>query len=155
MPVLQNARHEKFAQEIAKGKTQAESYELAGYKPSEHHASRLASNGKVQARVAELQGRGAERAAVTIESLISEAEAARAMAMKTEQPAAAISAITAKAKLAGLWVEKTDNTNRVKRDATDYSRTELAAILGQPHTRNGSNGTVAPNGRAREPDSVH
>lgn len=30
MPVLKNARHEKFAQALAKGKTADEAYQLAG-----------------------------------------------------------------------------------------------------------------------------
>lgn len=49
---------------------------------------------------------------MTIESLILEAEEARALAMKIDQPSAAVSALTAKAKLAGLWIEKSERTNR-------------------------------------------
>jgi hypothetical protein len=46
---------------------------------------------------------------VTIESLIAEAEAARAKAMAEKGgAAAAVSALTAKAKLAGMWREKVD-----------------------------------------------
>ena len=56
VPVLANARHEKFAQGLAKGMSATEAYRKAGYKPSDQHASRLARNGKVRARVAELQG---------------------------------------------------------------------------------------------------
>jgi hypothetical protein len=48
-------------------------------------------------------------AKVTIESLIAEAEAARAKAMSEKGgAAAAVSALTAKAKLAGMWREKVD-----------------------------------------------
>jgi hypothetical protein len=51
----------------------------------------------------------AERAAVTVQSLIDEAEQARIKAMESANgAAAAVSAITAKAKLAGLWREKVD-----------------------------------------------
>lgn len=53
MPALTNPRHERFAQGLAKGKTQAEAYADAGYKPSEPNASRLTSNEKVQANRAE------------------------------------------------------------------------------------------------------
>jgi phage terminase small subunit len=62
MPVLKNARHEQFAQALAKGKAQAKAYAAAGYKPSEHHASRLASNGKVAARVREILAKVADKA---------------------------------------------------------------------------------------------
>jgi len=34
MPVLNNPRHELFAQYLAQDKTQDEAYKLAGYKPS-------------------------------------------------------------------------------------------------------------------------
>ena len=60
MPVLQNARHETFAQGLAKGMSASKSYREAGYKPSDQHASRLARNGKVRERVAELQGSTAD-----------------------------------------------------------------------------------------------
>jgi hypothetical protein len=55
---------------------------------------------------------GAELAAVTIETLIAEAEAARSKAMAEKGGAnAAVAAITAKAKLAGLWREKVAQTD--------------------------------------------
>ena len=57
----------------------------------------------------EIQAIGAERAAVTVQSLIEEAEQARIKAMESPNgAAAAVSAITAEAKLAGLWREKVD-----------------------------------------------
>jgi hypothetical protein len=50
---------------------------------------------------------GAERAAVTVETLIAEAEEARSKAMGDKGgAAAAVAAITVKAKLAGLWRDK-------------------------------------------------
>jgi 3-oxoacyl-(acyl-carrier-protein) synthase len=49
---------------------------------------------------------------VTIESLIAEAEAARVKAMAEKGgAAAAVSALTAKAKLAGMWRDKVDQHN--------------------------------------------
>jgi phage terminase small subunit len=35
MSALDNPKHERFAQELAKGKSQVEAYAEAGYKPSE------------------------------------------------------------------------------------------------------------------------
>jgi len=128
MPALENPKHERFAQAIAKGKSQAEAYESAGYAPSEPHASRLASNGKVQARVAELQDIGSLRAEVTIASLIQEAAEIQAAAKADKQYAAATSALTAKAKLAGLWVDKNENTNR-NVDPARVTDAELAAVV--------------------------
>jgi hypothetical protein len=109
--VLKNPKHERFAQELAKGKTATEAYRLAGYKHDDGHASRLAGNGRVSARVDEICGKAAELAQVTVASLIAEAEKARELAMWLGRPSAAVAAVTAKAKLAGLWVEKTDGQN--------------------------------------------
>jgi len=106
MAVLKNARHEAFAQALAKGKTQEEAYQIAGYKPNRSHASRLVSKGNVAARVAELQGRLAKKVEVTLESLYGELEEARALAVKEKQTSAAVSATMGKAKLAGLIVDK-------------------------------------------------
>lgn len=66
MPALKNTRHERFAQELAKGKSQAEAYEIAGYAPSEPNASRLTRNDKVQERIAELQAGAAKRTEITV-----------------------------------------------------------------------------------------
>ena len=57
---LKNARHERFAQELAKGKSQAEAYALAGFKPNRHNAARLNTNETVSTRVKELKARAAE-----------------------------------------------------------------------------------------------
>src|ERR1700684_1675773 len=82
MPTLPNARHEKFCQALASGKTADEAYVLAGYKPNRANASVLKSKQNISTRVAELLNGGAERAQVTVESLINEAEEARRAAMK-------------------------------------------------------------------------
>jgi phage terminase small subunit len=106
MPTLQNPRHERFAQELATGKSADAAYVLAGYRENRSNAARLSANRDIQKRVAEIQLLGAERAAITVETLMAEAEEARSKAMSEKGgAAAAIAAITAKAKLAGLWRE--------------------------------------------------
>lgn len=127
MPVLGNAKHERFAQELAKGKSQIEAHELAGYAPNDGNAAKLAARREVQDRVKEITGRAAKRAEVTIEGLIAEAQEILDAAKSDKQHSAAVSALTAKAKLAGLWVEKTENKNR-NVDADRLSDSELAAI---------------------------
>lgn len=112
MPVLPNAKHERFAQELAKGKTQAEAYQSAGYKPSEPNASRLTSNDKVAARVAELQERGAIRAEVTVASIIAELEEAREIAKTAAQASPMVAASMGKAKVAGILVERNEHTGK-------------------------------------------
>jgi len=73
MPVLKNPKYEKFAQEVAKGKGIEEAYRLAGYeKPHRQNAHRLMTNDDIKARVAEIQGRAAERAEITAQMVIEE-----------------------------------------------------------------------------------
>ncbi len=72
MALLKNARHEKFAQNLAKGMSATQAYEKAGYKPSEAHASRLAGYGKVRTRVAELMAPAIEATEATVERVLEE-----------------------------------------------------------------------------------
>lgn len=108
MPRLDNPKHELFAQGLAKGKSQVEAYQEAGYAPSEPNASRLTSNDKVAARVAEIQGRAAIRAEITVADIIAELEQARVVALgaATPQSGAAVAASMGKAKLLGLVIDK-------------------------------------------------
>jgi hypothetical protein len=123
MPALKNPRHEAFAQTLARGMSASAAYAEAGYKANRHNAAALAREEHIRTRVTELQeeqlaihkqatAEAVANAKVTIESLISEAEAARAKAMSEKGgAAAAVSALTAKAKLAGMWREKVDQHN--------------------------------------------
>lgn len=69
MPALPNARHERFAQELAKGKSASEAYVEAGYSANDGNAIRLKGNEKVQARVSEIQERAATRTEVTVATI--------------------------------------------------------------------------------------
>jgi phage terminase small subunit len=112
MAELANPRYERFAQELAAGNTADGAYEAAGYRRHRGNAARLSANERIKNRVREIQAVGAEYAAITLQSLIDEAEQARIKAMASPNgAAAAVSAITAKAKLAGLWHEKVDQHN--------------------------------------------
>ena len=121
MPALANSRHEAFAQALARGLSIAAAYAEAGYKPNRGNAHTLLKQNKcISKRVEEIQAEqlaihqqataeAAANAKVTTESLIGEAEAARAKAMEEKGgAAAAVSALIAKAKLAGMWREKID-----------------------------------------------
>ena len=123
MPALKNPRHEAFAQAVARGMSAAAAYGQVGFRPHRANAATLARKKHISVRVAELQeeqlaihqqatAAAAANKQVTIESLIAEAEAARAKAMSEKGgAAAAVSALTAKAKLAGMWREKVDQHN--------------------------------------------
>ena len=111
MPPLSNQRHERFAQELAKGKSAAEAYRNAGYDGDRTAASRLSTNVNVQSRLAELQERGAERALVTIETITKELDEDRELARKLGMPAAAVTAVMGKAKLHGLLIDRSEVAN--------------------------------------------
>ncbi|WP_407528427.1 terminase small subunit [Methylobacterium oryzisoli] len=72
MPVLSNPKHERFAQELAKGTGVGAAFVAAGYKANDGNASRLNGNEKIRARVQELLSEGAERAGVTVQRIVEE-----------------------------------------------------------------------------------
>lgn len=114
MPALSNTRHERFAQELAKGKSQTEAYAEAGYKPSEPNASRLTRNDKVQARVSELQERAADKVVITVATITERLLAIATKAEgKNEAPMLQVAraSLMDAAKLNGLVIDKADNTN--------------------------------------------
>ena len=106
MPKLANDRQELFCQALAEGKTADEAYVFAGYKENRKNASRLKTKEDVRARIAEIQGRSAARAEVTVLSLIAEAEEVRVKAIKENQLSAAIAAIKEKGILSGKRIER-------------------------------------------------
>jgi phage terminase small subunit len=62
MPVLKNARHEQFAQALAKGQTASIAYVEAGFKPHASNPARLSGNERVQARVRDILSKAADKA---------------------------------------------------------------------------------------------
>jgi hypothetical protein len=116
MPILSNSKWELFAQELAKGKSAAEAYELAGYKPNDGNCIRLKGNERVMARVAELMERAAIRTEISIagvtESLLRIAEKAEKLGEASGLNVAKSAWMDA-AKVNGLIVERavTENVN--------------------------------------------
>lgn len=152
MPILKNPKHERFAEELAKGKTSDESFQIAGYSRNRGNATRLKAKENIKARVAELQERTAKRAEVTVDSLLAEAEAARRLAMDINQPSAAIAAVKEKGVLSGKRVERSeqglpgdfDDENdadalrkRLVRDAEAAGAGDLAAALARGERKAG------------------
>ena len=72
MPTLENPRHERFAQALARGKTQASAYAEAGYAGGKDGASKLAQAPKGKARVAELLERMAPGGVVNIALVVDD-----------------------------------------------------------------------------------
>jgi hypothetical protein len=135
VPALSNARHELFAQVLAAGCSATEAYVKAGYRLNKGNAGRLKANERIRKRVEELQARNvqAQEAAVgvTIERLRTQFAEAYEMAKELSQPTAMVAATTAQAKLAGLWIERSEQTRKQPDEMPDA---EIAAILrGNPN----------------------
>lgn len=114
-------KQERFAMEVASGKTQADAYRAAfNVKPTtkaesvQQNASRLMANVKVASRVAELRAPIAEKAGITLESHLADLQSLRDRAVELNQIAAAISAEIARGKASGVHVEKSEQTVNTK-----------------------------------------
>ncbi len=96
------------------------SYDVQDMKPESinRKAKELIDNGKITARVAELQQSLVKRHEVTVDSLMLELEEARMAAMGASNPqsAAAVAATMGKAKLAGLLVDRVGNPDGTPMD---------------------------------------
>jgi phage terminase small subunit len=116
VPALSNPRHELFAQVLAAGCNATEAYVKAGYHLNKGNAGRLKANERIRKRVEELQARNvqAQEAAVgvTIEQLRAQFAEAYAIAKELSQPTAMVAATTAQAKLAGLWIERSEHLRK-------------------------------------------
>ena len=140
MPVLKNARHERFAQLLAQGKTTGDAYEIAGYKRNASNASHMARNEEITNRVTEITNESlererataavaAERAAITRQSLIEKAEEARKGAMKAGQYSAAVAATKEIGVLTGIRIERSERGQPGEFDWLDkLSVEELRAL---------------------------
>lgn len=83
MPILTNPRHERFCQELAKGKSALEAHETAGYSPNASNAWTLQRKNHIQQRLGELldkrdaidqqaTAKALEKLAITKESVLGE-----------------------------------------------------------------------------------
>lgn len=140
MPALTNPKHERFAQELAKGETAREAYVTAGYARSDAHASRLASSGKVQARISEILERSAKRAEISIATLTADLMRIAQKAEANNDPSGfsvARAAIMDAAKLNGLVVDRSVNVNTNRNQMSDDELEDIA-------TGRGSGASEAP-----------
>jgi len=115
MGALSNSRHERFAQALAKGLSQSEAYEEAGYKPSRSAAARLAADVNICERVSAIQNRAAERTEISVASITERLLAIAAKAEKSgDAPMlqAARASLMDAAKLNGLVVEKGEHQHK-------------------------------------------
>jgi hypothetical protein len=134
MPILKNSRHERFCQELAKGKPASEAYVLAGFKPDRGAASRLSSKVSIRARVVELQAPVAEKTQITLERLTEMYLADREAAYKSGQLAVAKSAADSLAKMYGYFIERHEHggPGDFERMSDDELRQLACRAIGAP-----------------------
>jgi phage terminase small subunit len=123
MPILHNARYERFAQGIAKGKSQHDAYIYAGYAPNQlpkdvrSNAGKLARKPEVADRVEELLRNQANRVGVTVDALLLELDEMFKLAKRVKQPSAGVGVVVAKAKLLGLITDKVEIEGNIRKPA--------------------------------------
>lgn len=120
-------KQEKFAQEVASGKTQADAYRAAydakNMKPEtiQKRASELMGNGGITGRVAVLREAVARKAQMTLESHLDDLKVLRNMATKEGQLSVAVTAEIARGKAAGVCVERLELTGKNGKDLIPQS----------------------------------
>lgn len=110
MPVLDNPRHEAFAQHLARGMSADEAHTKAGFSANRGNASRLKANESVMARVAELKAMTAERVVVDREWVLAKL-IENATNTQESNPNASNKALELLGKELGMFVERTENLN--------------------------------------------
>lgn len=124
MPILNNPRHERLAQELAKGVPAVHAYVTAGFKPNgkdrhRHRAAELARSAPIKSRVHEILGRHIESDDLAVE------RALRAGAMNRAEVLLELSAI-GRSNLYDLLVE--DAFGQMRLDLTRLTRLQASAI---------------------------
>ena len=103
---------ERFAQEVASGKSQAEAYRIAydaknmGANTIHSKASILMADDRVRARVDEIRMPVIQSKRLTLENHLEDLKALRNMAIKEGKLSAAINAEIARGKAAGVAIER-------------------------------------------------
>ena len=151
MSALANIRHERFARAVIRTGVAARAYLKAGYTPTMRNAldvsaCQLLRRPKVQARIRELRKQMAARNRISVDTLLDDLAADRALARTLGQPSAAIAATQLTARLCGLLVDRKESGQPgefaglqseaevlalVRRELGDDSATALAAALPQ------------------------
>ena len=145
MPILTNPRWEQFARLVVQegtlhnrnGRSMSDLYLRAGFESeptmcsARANASRLLRTVKpVIDRIRELQEDAAKLTGVTVATITGELDAIADIAMTEKQCGAAVSAITSKAKLHGLFVDRQETGK-----PGDFSKAETAAELAETMLR--------------------
>lgn len=127
MPVLKNAKHEAFAQGLAKGKTVDQAYIDAGFSANRGNAARLNAKESVRARVEEIQSRVAAKSEWSAAERIAMLQKIAAANAKTD-PRVTVSAIAETNKMTGAYAPVKQEID-LRTSYTDLSDDELAETI--------------------------
>lgn len=109
-------KQEKFCQGIVLGQSHSEAYRNAYNSVNmksetiNRKAADVIKNGKVSARIAQLQQPVIKNIQITLEDHLKKLEALRNLAVKDKKYSAAINAEIARGKASGLYIEKLQHT---------------------------------------------
>jgi hypothetical protein len=103
---LRNVRWERFVQALFEGQNITSAYATAGYVRDDGNATRLRNRPAIQERLVELQEAAAKEAKITVASLLDELEEARKRADSLDQLSTVVKAVSEKARISGLLVQK-------------------------------------------------
>jgi len=103
----------RFVDAVIKGKTYSEAYAKAGYKTTKGNntdsaASRLSRNVKVEAAIVATRRAAAQRAEITVDTIVERLEEIRRVALEVDPPqaSAAVAAVMGQAKVLGLVIDR-------------------------------------------------
>jgi hypothetical protein len=122
MPALSNARHERFAQELAKGKSATEAMKDAGFSDP-RNSTRLTKNDEISARVAELKERAAASVSISREWVIEQLVDNAAKAKLAGDIGPSNQALQLIGKELGMFVDRSENVN-INHDVSDRPASE-------------------------------
>jgi phage terminase small subunit len=138
------AKQEAFCQAVVSGMTQADAYRKAydaeRMKPEtvQSKASILMADGKVRARVEEIRAPVVAKVQYGLEQAMSEAEEAFKVAKAKENGGAMVAAVSLRAKLNGLLVERseirTGPLDGIEHDELKALNAAIAAVAGSGGT---------------------
>lgn len=129
MPILRNARHERFCQAIVSGQVPEKAYETAGFKRNRGNAHTLKQRQIVSNRIAELLAemeaqrkrevnRASEKAAVTKADVLRMLVEDREMARQKNQLGPAVRAAELLGKELGMFIDR-----QLRKDTDDIFET--------------------------------
>jgi hypothetical protein len=132
--ILTNPRYERFAQGLAKGKSQHDAYLYAGYAPNQKskdvrsNAGTLARRPEVAARVEELLSKQQNRIGITVDALLLELDEMYKLAKRVKQPSAGVGVVIAKAKLLGLMTDKLEIEGNLRKPSRSPSEKTVMSV---------------------------